>query len=309
MSNTSEYSVPIVFIFFKRIDTTKQVLERIKEIKPKTLLLVADGPRNSEEKKLTDEVRAYVDSEIDWDCDVLRDYAEHNYGCKERIITGLNWAFDKVDRAIILEDDVKPRKSFFKYCEELLEKYKDDDKVMMVSGFNKCGVLDIDESYAFYDRTNIWGWATWARAWKKLDYNLENWPRLKRQKYYEKNFSKKTAALLIRNTDLALYKEVDTWDYIWEYSVILNQGLCIVPKYNMIENIGMNDIYATHTKGENKEYESIETEFPLVHPKVVQKTKSYIDYREIEDAPASYFREYVKSRLPRKIVRILQNEN
>lgn len=297
------YNVPIAFIFFKRLETTKQVFEAIKRQQPRELYLIADGARNEAEAKMVDTVRGYVEDSIDWECDVHRNFAPANMGCKERIISGLNWVFEQTDRAIIIEDDVKPNDSFFTFTEELLDRYVDDDRVMMIGGFNFNGTMPMDESYWFYNRTSIWGWATWRRAWQKLDYEMKEWPKLKKSGYLQKNFSKKVATMLIRDTDRAYYKEVDTWDYTWEYSMILNHGLCILPNRNLIENIGGNDVNATHTSGDVINYEISELGFPLNHPRQVVLDKKHTEEIESREADINYFKEYLKAYLPRNITK------
>lgn len=297
------YNVPIAFIFFKRLETTKQVFEAIKRQQPSHLYLIADGARNDEEAKMVDAVRAYVEDSIDWECDVHRNYAENNMGCKNRIISGLDWVFENTDRALIIEDDVKPNDSFFRYTEEMLEKYKDDERIMMVGGFNFNGNMPMEDSYWFYNRTSIWGWATWRRAWSKMDAKMQGWPELKKSGYLYKAFSKKAATKLVRDTDRAYYGEVDTWDYTWEYSMIRSKGLCILPKVNLIENIGGNDVNATHTSGEVRNYDVEELEFPLKHPESVELTKQYADEIENRGGEVNYFKEYLKSHLPRNLTK------
>lgn len=297
------YNVPIAFIFFKRLETTKQVFETIKRQQPREIYLIADGARNDEEAKMVDAVRAYVEDSIDWECDVHRNYAEKNMGCKNRIISGLNWVFENTDRALIIEDDVKPNDSFFKFTEEMLERYRDDERIMMVGGFNFNGTMPMADSYWFYNRTSIWGWATWRRAWMKMDEEMNGWPSLKKSGYLQKNFSKKVATMLTRDTDRAYYKEVDTWDYTWEYSMILNQGLCILPSDNLVENIGGNDVNATHTSGDVINYDVREMDFPLTHPTNVELSKKYTDEIESREGEINYFKEYIKAHLPRKLTK------
>lgn len=300
--------VPIVFIFFKRLDTTKQVFEVIRRHKPKTLLLVADGARNDNEEKQVSAVRDYVESQIDWDCDVHRNYAPRNMGCKTRIISGLNWAFSLVEKAIILEDDVVPNDSFFDFTSELLDHYVDNERVMLIGGYNFYGTIPIEESYTFINRTSIWGWATWRRAWNKMDEEMVDWKKFKSSGYIQKNFSRNMATMLIRDFDRAYYKEVDTWDYTWEYSVVKNHGLCILPKVNLVTNVGGNDAEATHTFGDVKNYELSDMEFPLIHPDRVEMKESFVREIEKNEGDVNNVKEYIKAHLPRKIVRMMQSK-
>lgn len=306
------YDVPVAFICFKRLETAKKVFSRIREIQPKQLFIIADGPRNEEEAIKVNNVREYIESQIDWDCEVTKNYAEKNLGCKNRINTGLDWLFTKVDEAVILEDDVYPNLSFFQYCKELLEYYRDDERIMIIDGYNNCGDIDINDSYLFYDKPSIWGWATWKRAWNRNDKSMKDWPALKKSGYMTKNFLKNTAYNLIRDFDRAYYGEVDTWDFTWEYSIINNKGMSIIPRVNLVENIGGNDIDATHTDGDVTNYEVKEMTFPLVHPSEVKLDMEYKNRIEMvweEHLKVNILKEYVKSRLPRSIANIFRNVN
>ena len=135
--DTFKLTTPVAFIIFNRPDTTRIVFEEIKKAKPEKLLIIADGPRNNKpgEKERCAETRAIVEN-IDWECEVLRNYSDKNMGCKNRVASGLNWVFENVEEAIILEDDCLPDQSFFRYCQELLEKYRDDKRIMLIAGDN-----------------------------------------------------------------------------------------------------------------------------------------------------------------------------
>ncbi|MGA1621013.1 MAG: hypothetical protein ACO35D_06080, partial [Aquiluna sp.] len=172
---------PIAFFIFNRPTTTQQVFQAIRQAKPPKLLIVADGPRpdrptDAENCALA---RSILD-QIDWDCEVLTHFSDINLGCRKRISSGLDWVFEQVEEAIILEDDCLPDPSFFPYCQELLERYRNIPEVMMISGNNfQFGHNPIQESYYFSHYGHVWGWATWRRAWQKYDDVMGQWPPLR----------------------------------------------------------------------------------------------------------------------------------
>lgn len=187
--------IPIIFMIFNRPDTTKQAFETIRAAKPKKLLVVADGPRPGKpgEADKCAATRAIIE-EVDWDCEVHRNFSDMNLGCRQRVASGITWAFSLVDKAIILEDDCLPSQSFFRYCAELLDRYEHDDRVMMVSGNNHLfGHTDVAESYYFSRYPHCWGWATWRRAWMKYDLNMSQWPELRDRKLFDQYFHKRVS--------------------------------------------------------------------------------------------------------------------
>jgi len=239
-------STPVAFIIFNRPDTTAQVFEAIRQAEAPQLLVIADGPRPDrlDDVEKCAAARSVID-QIDWDCEVLTNYADTNLGCGRRVSSGLDWVFETVKEAIILEDDCVPHVTFFRFCEELLERYRDDERVMMITGTNVLPKLDIRESYIFSRYFNVWGWATWRRAWRKYDSNLTDWERLKTQKqvayFYPQSYMVKHVTTMF---DLAYHNRIDTWDIQWFYSCVFNNGLCVVPRVNLISNIGL---VGTHT--------------------------------------------------------------
>lgn len=268
-----QLNVPIIFIIFNRKDTTQKVFDVIKKVKPPILLVVADGARkekDGEEQKVT-ETRKIIE-QVDWDCKILTNYSDVNLGCKKRVSSGLDWAFSVVDKAIILEDDCLATLSFFKFTQEMLEKYNDDERIMMISGDNKTFCTkEIDESYYFSRQIQIWGWATWSRAWKKYDIEMKDWPKIKKQKFINQFCQKKSHQYYWKQLfDLSKNDKIASWDGQWVYSVWKESGLCIVPKYNLVTNIGFGED-ATHTSNTSifANMKTKDLSFPLVHPKVV----------------------------------------
>jgi hypothetical protein len=245
------FNTPILFLIFNRPDTTKIVFERIREIKPKFLFIAADGPRTNRdgEEIICKETRELVVNNIDWNCEVKTLFRENNLGCGLAVSEAISWFFKNVEQGIIIEDDILPTISFFHFAEKMLVYFKDDTRIMMISGFNVAEKWNSDlisHFYAFYG--SIWGWASWRRAWKKYDFNLkfiEN--QMVKNQLLNTYFSTKEERAFRQDLYNKLYlKEIDTWDYQWTVSKLLNHGLNVIPAKNMINNIGFN-YNATHT--------------------------------------------------------------
>lgn len=169
-------STPVAFFIFNRPVLTEIVFEAIAKAKPKKLLVVADGPRFAEEEEKCQKARAAVIDKINWECEVLTNFSDRNQGCKYRVSSGLDWVFSEVEEAIILEDDCLPAPSFFRFCETLLARYRDDERVMTISGDNfQLGNSRTEYSYYFSKYTHIWGWASWRRAWQHYDVDMKSW--------------------------------------------------------------------------------------------------------------------------------------
>ncbi|MGL4501639.1 MAG: glycosyltransferase family 2 protein, partial [Planktothrix sp.] len=240
----------VAFLVFNRPETTQRVFEQIRKAQPLKLLVVADGPRSDRpgESEKCAAVRAIIDR-VDWDCEVLKNYSETNLGCKRRISSGIDWVFQMVEEAILIEDDCLPQPSFFPYCEELLERYRDDTRVMHIAGTN-LGISgkNTKESYYFSRRTHIWGWATWRRAWQQYDVNMSLWPELKKQnRLIEMVGNQPEAQKKTEIFDKVYGGEIDTWDYQWHFTCLVNGNSSIMPNTNMVENIGFQKDASTHT--------------------------------------------------------------
>lgn len=241
---------PVALLIFNRPDTTKQVFAAIRQAQPETLLVVADGPRPDRvgEADACARARAIIE-QVDWPCRVLKNYSNVNMGCKERVSSGLEWVFKEVEEAIILEDDCLPHPDFFPFCEKMLEKYRDDERIMMIGGTNYLlDQLKIPESYCFSRYFAIWGWASWRRAWKQYDITMKDWKRFKTEgqlkSFYSQGFMEKHVSSMM---ELAYYNRTNTWDIQWFYSCLFNNGLSIIPRVNLISNIGL---VGTHTSGD-----------------------------------------------------------
>lgn len=236
------FKIPIAVIIFNRPDCAKRLIEIIRQVKPEQFFVISDGPRidRPEEKSLVEECRRIMTP--DWDCHYHQFFAAENMQCRERIVSGLNELFSIVDSAIILEDDCIPRQTFFTFCQQMLEHYKDNDEVMSV-----CGMRVFPKSpkntITFSRYHNGWGWATWKRAWDKNNESLpdnfyqtlQNTFRLSREKLYWK--------YILESVEC---KKIVTWDYLWMFSCWQQEGLNIYPPASLVNNIGSGE-NATHT--------------------------------------------------------------
>ncbi len=263
-------------MIFNRPDPTRQVFDAIRAAKPSKLLVVADGPRADKpgEAEKCSATREIID-DVDWDCDVQRNFSDTNMGCRLRVSSGITWAFELVEKAVILEDDCVPSASFFHYCAELLDHYESDERVMMVSGDNFLfGNPATADSYYFSRYPHVWGWATWRRAWSKYDLHMTRWPEIRDKKLFNQYFPKMSERYYWESILQHVYDgNIDTWDYQWAYSIWANSGLSITPARNLIQNVGFHST-ATHTKRDNvySSYSSLTAEelsFPLTHPMTV----------------------------------------
>ncbi|HEX8145323.1 MAG TPA: hypothetical protein VF553_22335 [Pyrinomonadaceae bacterium] len=266
-------NAPVVFIIFNRPDVAERVFARIRRAQPSQLLVVADGPRpgHAGEAEKCAASRALIEG-VDWDCQVLKNYSDENMGCRRRIVTGMSWAFDQVEQAIILEDDCLPEPTFFRFCEELLLKYRTDERVMTVCGDNYLlGRKRMPYSYFFHYIAGGWGWATWRRAWQYLDMELKLWPMLRETSWLTDILVDARAVKYWRNIFDWVYEggeKIDAWDYQWIFAIWAQHGLAATAAMNLISNLGCGDD-ATHTRSADSVLANIATgsmEFPLRHP-------------------------------------------
>lgn len=261
---------PIALIIFNRPKQTRQVFESIRLIKPEKLYVIADGHRTKDEQSLCDETRAIIET-IDWRCDLKKKYSDKNLGCGINESKGLDWVFDQEDQAIILEDDCLPHPSFFPFCEELLERYKNNNAIMHISGNffqHKNNKFKDRNSYYGSVLPHVWGWATWKRAWKKYDYDLTQWPEEKQKQTLAPWFKNPAAYEYWSGIWDQYYTEkINNYDARWVFACMINKAICINPTVNLISNIGFDES-ATHTKipDESANIPTKEMHFPLIHP-------------------------------------------
>lgn len=269
------FQEPILFVIFNRPEIAFTAFSKIREVQPRRLFIAQDGARKGKnEEDIIQKTRKTILDNIDWDCEVKTLFQSSNLGCGMGVFTAIEWFFDKVERGIIIEDDCIVNSSFFPFMEEMLERYKDDQRIGMIAGTNPVKGVDYDFSYHFSRFKSCWGWATWRRAWKNMDINME--------------WRKTDLSSIINNSgfngkDLAKWRfqlkcidnnEVSAWDWQWYFSLAAQNQLCLYPKVNLVSNIG-NDSNATHTSFSDITIESHTLSFPLKHPPYVVPNVSF----------------------------------
>lgn len=260
---------PVAIIIFNRLEHTRRLLAALSRVRPQSLYVIADGPRDVRDKDPCAAVRALID-EIDWPCNVEKDYAETNLGCRRRVETGLDWVFSQVGEAIILEDDVIPDPSFFPYCEELLERYRGDSRVHTIRGFSALGKkLTTPSSYYLSRWHSIWGWATWDYAWEQYDGQMAAWPDLRNSGWLEELLPEKEMVSVMRYLfDMTHANPGDEWGNQWAFAGLKNRSFALAPTQSLTTNIGFG-VEGTHLKNNNHPRSVIratEMQFPLKHP-------------------------------------------
>ena len=276
-----QFDTPILFIIFNRPETEAKVFEVIRKIKPKELYVTADGPRKGkrDEAKKCKDARKIIDDGVDWKCEVHKLYRSDNLGCKFAPSTAIDWFFKNVKEGIILEDDCLPDITFFRFCSELLDKYRENKNILIISGDNfQDEKMRGGGSYYFSNITNTWGWASWKDRWAKYDVNINDWPKIKKnnvikfdyclaKRYWEYIFDKVYA------------QDIDAWDYQLLYLSMKEKHLNVVPNINLIENIGVDES-ATHTTNGVNTPKSQSLIFPIKHTQI-QKCKRADLYTQV----------------------------
>lgn len=230
----------ILFIVFKREESTNLVFQAIRKAKPARLFIAADGPRNDKEKEMCHKVRSLFNN-IDWDCQVFKKFRDENVGIKRNISEAVSWFLEEVTEGIILEDDCLPSEDFFHFTNQLLELYRHDTRIYQISGSSFMPKPRGSFSYFFSRYNHGWGWATWKRAWDQCDLEMDSldeflevadrtkfWENRRERKYWTRFFQEQRSGL------------IDTWDYQWKFTLWKNNGLCLYPNFNMIKNLGFN---------------------------------------------------------------------
>jgi len=265
---------PVLFLVYKRPDTTRQVFEAIRKAKPPRLYVASDGPKPDVpvEADKVQQVRDIVLNGVDWECEVKTLFREKNLGCKYGVSSGIGWFFENEEMGIILEDDTHPSQSFFFFCEELLERYHDDERIGIISGDNfQLGKRRTHDSYYFSRYAHIWGWASWRRIWRKYDVEMKQWPTVKSEGWLSDILQDRKLVKYWHDIFDAVFNgKIDTWDYQLNFSGWINSTINIIPNWNLVSNIGFG-AGSTHTTGVSQ-FSGIsfsEMEFPLQHPPMI----------------------------------------
>ena len=290
MKHPAKTDIAVLLLFFNRSDTFQQVFEAVRQARPSKLFLYQDGPRGERDRKDIEACRRIAsDEHIDWECEVHRNYLDHNEGCDPSGFRSHNWAFSLADKVIVLEDDVVPSQSFFPFCKEMLDRYEYDERISMVSGFNideetrDCG----NDSYFFTTAFSIWGWASWRRVAQRWDpsYGFMNDPeKLRKLESVARERHLRSDMLQMFHDHSQSGKEY--FETIYWADMLLHDSLAIMPTKNQINNIGlMAD--STHFSAELKTTPHRirrmftmgrhELAFPLNHPESVVENKDYLE--------------------------------
>jgi hypothetical protein len=260
----------VLLLLFNRPDRTARVFDAIRRYGPQRLYVAGDGPRATvpEDAANCQAARAVVSP--DWDCQVQTRYSEVNLGCKKAVSSAITWFFQQEEEGIILEDDCLPGEPFFYFCQELLERYRHDDRVMHIGGSNlQFGKQRGNASYYFSSIASIWGWAGWRRVWEKYDPALSLFEKFEKTRLMESVFPDRATAEWCLNMTRQVYEgRIDTWDYPLAFSIMINNGLCITPNMNLVSNIGFGS-GGTRTTNEKDVHANIPIRElgEIIHPK------------------------------------------
>nr|WP_318680457.1 hypothetical protein [uncultured Treponema sp.] len=276
------FSTPILYIIFNRLDTVKQTFTKIKSVQPKEFYIAADGPRKNKEGEAAkcEEVRNWVLSNIDWDCNVHTFFRDENVGCKYGVSGAVKWFFENVEQGIIMEDDILVSDSFFTYCEQLLNYYKNDESVGMISAYNYFGKSNNDKyDYEFITIPGVWGWASWRRVLN--NYSADNCSNYSNKKNSIIR-SKEAAKFFKTVAKEAAENKINTWDYQFVDYLTTNNMYTIMPCINLVSNLGFSS-ESTHTATPPVWYKDERYDFSAKQVRL-QKKKFYCknDIKNIE---------------------------
>jgi hypothetical protein len=279
-----DLKTPVLLIIFNKIKETKDVFLTIQSYRPNQLFIAADGPRleKTGEIEKCNFIKDWVLENIDWDCEIKTLFQQQNLGCGLGPATAISWFFDQVEEGIILEDDCVPDISFFEYCAELLQKYRYDNRISIISGanFDRSGKYSpAVESYFFSVFPFTWGWATWKRNWNNFDHSIKKWGFIDTKEFLKYLFDDIEFQLLWKKVFDDIYNKPpsDIWDYQFFFISFLHKQLSIIPHVNLVSNIG-NGVEATHTYGEGMEMVNVPAstmDFPMVHPTMILRNLNY----------------------------------
>lgn len=273
-------NTPILLLIFNRPETTALVFEQIRAIKPKRLYVGADGPRlNNRSDSENCERARQIATSVDWDCDVKTLFRKENLGCGIAVTTAIDWYFEQEENGIVLEDDTVPNLSFFRYCEEQLERHKNNSDIGIISGnnvVNHIWPVQIKDDFLYSGYTPIWGWASTRKNWQTFDYSLKSLDKNKLQNSLSKFFSnEEIVSHWMRIYKIYLDNGYNNWDFRFFLNQVYKNKLHIIPKTNLVKNIGFGE-NSTHTSSKENILNNLETfDFKPRSPakKIIQNKK------------------------------------
>lgn len=267
MSDSCKLSKAVLLVTFNRLDYLKEVFAAVAKAKPPRLYIASDGPRQEKvgEKEKVDEIRKWLLDHVDWPCEVKTRFLEKNSGgCGPGVSGAVTWFFQNEKDGIILEDDCVPSQTFFRYCEECLDRYADDKRVWHVAGYASIEYPD-DESYYFGKVMMCWGWAGWADRWRHFSLRFENVSALVAKSISPRRVVREYWRNIARR---GVHGEIETWDYQWALKIMLNGGLCVIPAQNLVSNIGDVGVHYSNAAGQREHKRTNELE-QIKHPNAV----------------------------------------
>jgi hypothetical protein len=302
------FPVPVLLIGFNRPDTTARVVDVLRALRPERLYVACDGARPDRpgEAERCAAVRALIspapEGLIDWPCQLRTLFRDTNLGCRAGVSSALDWFFEQEEEGIVLEDDIVPDPSFFPYCQALLERFRHDSRIGAIAANNHQRLPPADgSSYRFSIYSHCWGWATWRRAWRCYDRELNGWPGFHAAGWLEQLGSPAFARLWGGWLEALAAGRIDTWDMIWQLSCWQQGFLTVIPAVELVENIGFGGD-ATHTLDERSPLGPRGSlAFPLVHPAVIQP-----DRHRDADTFRRLYRRGRRAELARKVRKALR---
>ena len=288
MDKLSRFEVPVTLVLFNRPEKTEILLKEIQKIKPQTLFVIADGPRKNKpaDFQKCEVVRQLVDKYVDWDVNLHKIYADENMSAPVRIPSGLDEVFAQVEETIILEDDCIPHPSFFYFCQELLHKFRDDDRVSLIGGYNlyfdfwgKPATPPGDSSFFYSYIPSIWGWATWKRTWDIFEHEVKGVDEFIQKNKAKSIFKDLWSRKFLNQLFLKLKKkDRNEWGYRMLYTLNKRSKLSVVPRVNLVQNVGF-DKDGTNLKADMYPSSKLASEmtFPLTYPEEVTNCEKYTE--------------------------------
>jgi hypothetical protein len=294
----------VLFIVFNKPETTQRVFEQIARAKPRKLYVATDGPRSAEEAETCRRAQE-IATNLSWDCELKTLFRDRNVGCQQGPKGAIDWFFGMEESGIILEDDCVPTQSFFRYCDELLVRYRDDERVGAISGISYVKPGTLGDSYYFSRYPLTWGWASWARVWRHYDLELKQWPKLREtdflseiggssfgfEAYWRKMFD-----------DCYEGKWPSAWDYQWAFSNWAKRYVACVPAVNLVSNIGFGGGGTHHSRYNSVVHgrPTFEMSFPLKHPSSFSRSGKHDNWidRHVFHTANYALRTFVQERIP-----------
>jgi hypothetical protein len=300
-------TTPVLLIGFNRVGPLRKVFEAVRAARPPRLYFAADGPRNEEEKVRCEEVRALA-KEVDWPCEVFTRFNEQNQGLRKGVSSAIAWFFEHEPEGIVLEDDTLPVLAFFRFCQEMLERYRTDERIWVILANNLMDEWPSPTRGSYYFSAHgygaPWGWASWRRVWAYYDVHMSQWPELKASTTLKDFFLNKDEERDVHEMfDRVHDGRMNSWSYQLDITRIANHGLNIIPNINLVDNIGFGDdgTHTTSLADPRNKRTARAIPFPLEHPKLImpdkQRDEEYFK-RFIGSTPMQRLKHSIKQALP-----------